>query len=77
MDNNGLFSLEGDSVPTIFCKLGNEEQSVAHIGNMKTIGNFNRNSISSRCVHHVLKSTSCNGIDGRGITEMDWNMLLE
>ena len=44
---------------------------------MKGIGNFNRNSTSSRCIHYILKSASGNGINGRGIAKMNWNTLLE
>ena len=51
--------------------------NTAHIRNMKGIGNFNRNSTSSRCIHYILKSASSNGINGRGIAKMNWNTLLE
>ena len=77
IDNNGLLTLESDSMSTIFCKLEDWEQDTAYIKNMKSIGNFNRNSISSRCIYHILKSASSNSINGRGIAKINWNTLLE
>jgi len=77
MDNNGLLTLKSNSMLTIFCKLEDWEQDIAYIKNMKSIGNFNRNNISSRCIYHIVKSASSNSINGRGIAKINWNTLLE
>jgi len=81
INNNSLLALKSNSMSTIFCKLGDWEQDIAYIRNIKSVGNSNKNSISSRCIYHLLKSGSGSGsgsgINGRGIAKMNLNTLPE